>query len=78
VAGKKYSAESCPNATAPNTNPACVDQGVNMMKARRMLILHNGLRCSQLACSVDFLLNSVRLHYLANTFVMEKTQPKIL
>lgn len=46
-------------------------------KARRLLLLHNDLRWSQLACSVDYIqLNSVRLYYLGNAYVMEKRSRK--
>ena len=72
-----YAAESCPCATAPNTNPACVDLRLNPMKARRMLLLYSDLRWSPLACSVEYIpLNSVRLHYFGNACVMEKRSPK--
>jgi len=72
-----YSAESCPSATAPNTNPARADLGLNPMKARRMLLLHNVRRWSHRPCSTDYIpLNSIRLHYLGNACVMEKRSRK--
>jgi hypothetical protein len=75
--GEKVLGGKLPSATEPNTNPACVDLGMNTMKARRMLLLHNDPRWSQLACSVDYIsLNNFPLHYLGNACVMEKRSHK--